>query len=147
VHQSAIFAINPRWRIGRIVEEGWVPDEDTREALGIERGWYDRYPHELSGGELQRVALLRVLAPATRYLVADEVTAMLDPVAQAEIWRFLLTRSRAGLGIIAISHDEPLLRHTTSRCYDVEWGKLHPRTVAVRESEHPNHEEPIRRRA
>ena len=114
VHQNALASVDPRWRIGRIVEEGWEPDEEAREAAGVSRHWYDRYPHEVSGGELQRVALLRALSPQTRYLVADELTAMLDPVTQAGIWRFLLGRRDQGLGILAISHDRALLARLTA---------------------------------
>lgn len=124
VHQSAVFALDPRWRIGRILAEGWEPDEMTRKALGVSRAWYDRFPHEISGGELQRVALLRALAPSTRYLVADELTAMLDPVTQADIWRFLLEKCQQGLGIVAISHDRPLLEQLSARRYDMVGGRL-----------------------
>ncbi len=115
LHQSPIHAVDPRWRLGRIVEEAWSPDDDTREALGVARGWYDRYPHEVSGGELQRIALLRALAPGVRYLVADEISAMLDPVTQADIWAALKTRCAAGLGILAISHSKALLGRIASR--------------------------------
>lgn len=107
--QSPLTAVNPRWRIGRIVHEAWQPDEATREALGVSRHWYDRYPHEISGGELQRVVILRALAPAVRFLVADEITAMLDLITQAKIWRFLRSRVSGGLGILTISHDRALL--------------------------------------
>ncbi|SEQ62585.1 ABC-type dipeptide/oligopeptide/nickel transport system, ATPase component [Devosia sp. YR412] len=124
LHQSSIFAVDPRWRIGRIVEEGWQPDEATRQALGISRAWYDRYPHEISGGELQRVTLLRALSPQTRYLIADEITAMLDPITQADIWRLLLARCEAGLGILAISHDAPLLARVATRTVTMQSGKL-----------------------
>ena len=116
--------MDPRWRIGRIVEEGWQPDEVTRKALGVSRAWYDRYPHEISGGELQRVTLLRALSPQTRYLIADEITAMLDPITQAEIWRFLLTRCQAGLGILAISHDAPLLTRIAPQRHTLSNGRL-----------------------
>lgn len=124
LHQSSIFSVDPRWRIGRIVEEGWQPDEATRNALGVSRTWYDRYPHEISGGELQRVTLLRALSPQTRYLIADEITAMLDPITQAEIWRFLLTRCEAGLGILAISHDASLLARIASQHHTLANGQL-----------------------
>ena len=124
LHQSSVFAVDPRWRIGRIVEEGWQPDEATSKALGVSRSWYDRYPHEISGGELQRVTLLRALSPQTRYLIADEITAMLDPITQAEIWRFLLTRCEAGLGILAISHDAPLLARIAPQCHTLTSGQL-----------------------
>ena len=110
IHQTAIFAVNPRWKIGRIVSEANPPDEMLMLALGVRRQWLDRYPHELSGGELQRVALLRSLTPGTRFLIADEITSMLDPIAQSEIWLALLEISaRRDIGILAISHDLALL--------------------------------------
>ncbi|TDH36280.1 ATP-binding cassette domain-containing protein [Pseudohoeflea suaedae] len=124
VHQSAIVSVDPRWRIGRIVEEGWEPDEASREALGVPRSCYDRYPHEVSGGELQRICLLRALAPETRFLVADELTAMVDPVTQADIWRHLRQRSRQGLGIVAISHDQALLRRVADSIHQMDGGRL-----------------------
>ena len=124
VHQSAIASVDPRWRIGRIIEEGWQPDEATRRALGVSRSWYDRYPHEISGGQLQRVTLLRALSPATRYLVADELTAMLDPITQSEIWHVLRDHCRSGLGILAISHDAPLLSRIAARQFKLSQGQL-----------------------
>lgn len=124
VHQSATFSVDPRWRIGRIIEEGWVPDDETREAIGVARSWYDRYPHEVSGGELQRICLLRAIAPATRYLIADELTAMLDPITQADLWRFLKELSGKGLGIVAISHDNALLARVASRRFQMQAGRF-----------------------
>ena len=110
IHQTAIFAVNPRWKIGRIVSEACLPDEALMQALGIRRQWLDRYPHELSGGELQRVALLRSLTPGTRFLIADEITSMLDPIAQSEIWHALIDVSeKRDIGILVISHDRALL--------------------------------------
>ncbi len=115
LHQSPVFATDPRWQIGRIVTEAWQPDDATRMELGVETAWYDRYPHEISGGELQRIALLRAMAPGLHYLVADEITAMLDPVAQVDIWQCLLARAQKGLGILAISHDQALLKRIATR--------------------------------
>lgn len=129
VHQSAVMAVNPRWRIGQIIEEGWAPDEATRAALGVRRAWYDRFPHEVSGGELQRIALLRAMSPQTRFLIADELTTMLDPITQMDIWRFLLDRCRAGLGILAITHDEMLLNRIASRRLSLVAGTLRTRTA------------------
>lgn len=116
VHQTAIFAVNPRWKVGRLVSEACVPDESLVQAFGIRRQWFGRYPHELSGGELQRVALLRALAPATRFLIADEITSMLDPIAQSEIWHALIDVSeKRDIGILAISHDLALLDRVADR--------------------------------
>lgn len=126
IHQSSIFAVNPRWRLGRIIAEAWQPDDATLDAIGVSRAWFDRYPHEISGGELQRVVLARALAPNTRFLVADEVSAMLDPITQVDIWAFLMDRCRQGLGILAISHDAALLKRVSSRQVALGNGTLEP---------------------
>lgn len=111
VFQNPELAINPRWRIRQILAESHPPDAHWLEAFGIHPGWLSRYPHELSGGELQRVAIARILNPATRYLIADEMTAMLDANTQALIWQGVLTFvQQQQVGLIVISHDEPLLK-------------------------------------
>jgi peptide/nickel transport system ATP-binding protein len=66
VFQNPELAVNPRWRIDRILREGHPPQLHHLDALGIHPGWLTRYPHELSGGELQRVAIARVLNRQTR---------------------------------------------------------------------------------
>jgi peptide/nickel transport system ATP-binding protein/Fe3+-transporting ATPase len=110
VFQNPELAVNPRWRIDRILREGHPPQLHYLDALGIHPGWLTRYPHELSGGELQRVAIARVLNRQTRYLIADEMTAMLDANTQALIWQVILEFARQNqVGVIAISHDRPLL--------------------------------------
>lgn len=111
VFQNPELSVNPRWRIDRILREGHPPQQQILDALGIHAGWLTRYPHELSGGELQRVAIARILNRNTRYLIADEMTAMLDANTQALIWQVVLDFARQyHVGIIAISHDLPLLQ-------------------------------------
>jgi len=73
VFQNPELSVNPRWRIRQILAEGCPPDPACLEALGIHSGWLNRYPHELSGGELQRIAIARILNPSTQYLIADEL--------------------------------------------------------------------------
>jgi peptide/nickel transport system ATP-binding protein/Fe3+-transporting ATPase len=111
VFQNPELSVNPRWRIDRILREGHPPQQHILDTLGIHPGWLTRYPHELSGGELQRVAIARVLNRHTRYLIADEMTAMLDANTQALIWQVVLDFARQyHLGVIAISHDQPLFK-------------------------------------
>lgn len=116
IAQHPELAVNPRWRIARVLGEGGAPTPAVLDALEIDRGWLRRWPHELSGGELQRIALARVLNPRTRYLIADEMTAMLDAATQAQIWQ--AARSFAtnhGVGVLVISHDAPLLARLCAR--------------------------------
>lgn len=110
IFQNPELAVNPRWRIRQILQEGCIPAPDLLNALGIHKNWLNRYPHELSGGELQRIAVARVLNPATRYLIADEMTAMLDANTQALIWQAVLNYVRTyRVGLLVISHESALL--------------------------------------
>ena len=112
VVQHAERAMDPRWRIRDVLAEtGADPaDVDAMEQAILDPGWRDRYPHEISGGELQRVNLARALLAEPRYVVADEITASLDAVTQAEIWHLLTDHARRhGVGVLVIAHDQPLL--------------------------------------
>ena len=74
-----------------------------------------RYPRELSGGELQRFCIARAWG-RTRYLLCDEITAMLDLITQAQIWQFLLEEAqRRELGLLVVSHNSTLLERICSR--------------------------------
>ena len=80
------------------------------EKLGIRSSWLERYPMELSGGELQRICVARALGPKLRFLLCDEASAMLDVITQAQLWRFLLDQAeRRSLGLLIVSHDAKLL--------------------------------------
>jgi peptide/nickel transport system ATP-binding protein len=114
--QSPELAVNSRWTAGRILREAFEPDPSLLDAFGIRPAWLERFPHELSGGELQRIATVRALAPPLRFLVADEITASLDPLTQAEIWRALLAlAAERRLGLLVIGHDAPLLARVATR--------------------------------
>jgi len=120
VSQHPELAVDPRWRLAEILAEAGPVDADLLDALSIARGWLDRYPHELSGGELQRVTVARALLSGATYVVADEVSAMLDPITQAQIWHVLLDRvRRGGIGLVAICHDDPLLDVVAGRVVDL----------------------------
>lgn len=81
-----------------------------REMVGVRDEWLTRRPHELSGGELQRVCIVRALACEPRYLVCDEISTMLDALTQADLWKCLLRwADEAGAGIVAVTHS-PMLR-------------------------------------
>jgi ABC-type dipeptide/oligopeptide/nickel transport system ATPase subunit len=109
--QSPELATDPRWTVGRILANGIPPTDEVLRTLGIQPEWCDRFPAELSGGELQRVSLARFLGPSTRYLICDEITAQLDALSQAQLWAGLMAMcNMRGIGLLVISH-EPLLRN------------------------------------
>lgn len=109
-------AVNPRWKMKKILTEAWVPPEEMIRKMGIEQGWMNRWPAELSGGELQRFCVLRALSPQTKFLIADEMTTMLDMITQAQIWRVVTEyAARKEMGIVVISHEKYLLERLCGR--------------------------------
>lgn len=84
--------------------------------LGLDQGLLDRYPHQLSGGEMQRLALARIMLLQPYFVVADEPTSRLDLSAQAEVVRLLEQLARTqNWSFLFISHDEDLLHAVCDR--------------------------------
>ncbi|GAB3045648.1 hypothetical protein GCM10027286_05140 [Virgibacillus ainsalahensis] len=112
-------AINPKWKMGKVLAEAQVADRELLQALGIREEWLTRYPSELSGGELQRFCVARVFHSHTKYIIADEMTTMLDTITQAEIWQVVLKLAEERkIGVLAISHDYDLLQRISNRTID-----------------------------
>lgn len=110
--QQSEFAFNPRLTIKQSLRESWRDDGfmDLLELYGVESGWLDRRPSQVSGGQLQRINLVRALLPSTEYLICDEITAHLDMITQQQIWQALSEEAyKRKLGLLVISHDEELL--------------------------------------
>lgn len=113
-------AVNPRWKMGKSLREGWEPEEQVLAALGIEEAWLNRWPNELSGGELQRFCVARALGPMTRYLIADEMTTMLDAITQAQIWHAVLDHAKKrDIGIVVVSHERHLIQRLCTKVIDI----------------------------
>ena len=114
-------AVDPRLRMSKTLEEAGKVPQRLLDDLGIQRRWLSRYPHELSGGELQRFCIARALAANPRYLVADEISTMLDALTQAQIWRFLVAETQArGIGLVFVSHSPALTERIATRVVDLE---------------------------
>ncbi|MGI6254596.1 MAG: ABC transporter ATP-binding protein, partial [Acutalibacter sp.] len=110
VWQHPETVVDPLLPLGVTLSEASPPEQRLLQALHIREGWLTRYPTELSGGELQRFCLARALHPATRYLLCDGISAMLDLVTQAQIWEFLLQEAKTrNLGFLVVSHSDSLL--------------------------------------
>lgn len=108
--------LDPRMRMrDSLREAGEVPD-GLLDALGIQRAWMNRFPHELSGGEMQRFCIVRALAAHPRYLVCDEISTMLDAVTQAQIWHALVAEADAlSMGVVFVSHSPALTERIATR--------------------------------
>ncbi|NCB62385.1 MAG: ATP-binding cassette domain-containing protein [Clostridia bacterium] len=110
-------AVDPLLPLGETLSEAGPPEARILNGLGIRSEWYARYPAELSGGELQRFCVARALGKHTRFLLCDEMTAMLDTVNQAELWRFVLSEcAQRDIGLLAVSHSDALLARLVTRC-------------------------------
>ncbi|MFS3128749.1 ABC transporter ATP-binding protein [Nocardioides sp. Bht2] len=121
VMQHAVTAMNPRWRISEILAEPRSGRDlaELTPAL-VDPAWLDRFPHEVSGGQLQRINLARALLADPAFIVADEITASLDPITQARIWQLLLAQAlERGIGVLVISHDDALLKVLCDRVLDI----------------------------
>lgn len=116
IWQQPEFAVNPRLRMREVLAEGDEVEERVIRGLGIEPDWLNRFPAELSGGEIQRFSIARALGKRTKFLLADEITTMLDLITQSQIWNFLLDEvERREIGLIAVSHSQPLLDRICTR--------------------------------
>lgn len=120
VYQHPEKAVNPRWKMERTLKEGWNPDELTLKELGIEKAWLKRWPSELSGGELQRFCIARVLGPDTKFLICDEISTMLDVITQAQIWqKVLAVAEKNHLGMLVVTHNMALAKRVCDRIIEL----------------------------
>ncbi len=111
--------VNPRLRMREVLKEGDDISQDIIEGLGIEDDWKNRFPAEISGGEMQRFCIARALGKRTRFLLADEISTMLDLITQSQLWSFLIEEvERRKIGLLTVSHSMPLLEQVCTRiCY------------------------------
>ena len=110
IWQQPEMAVNPRLKMKEALAEGDEVEERVIRGLGIEEDWLNRFPAELSGGEMQRFSIARSLGKRTRFLIADEISTMLDLITQSQIWNFVLKEVKdREIGLIAVSHSQPLL--------------------------------------
>lgn len=113
-------AVNPKWKMGKVLSEVKKFSDEEIAGIGIRKEWLERFPEELSGGELQRFCVLRTLNENTKFLIADEMTTMLDTITQAQIWNVVLDYAKEhGIGVVAISHEKDLLDRICTRIVDL----------------------------
>ena len=132
VYQDAAGALDPRLTVRAQVEEPLtihdLPRDGAKaalEAVGLSGALADRYPHEMSGGQLQRVVIARALALKPDLLVLDEPVSALDVSIQAQIVNLLLDLQRErGLTYLFVSHDLSVVRHISDRIAVMYLGQI-----------------------
>lgn len=125
IFQDPIAALDPRMTLGRIVSRPLATFEPglsrreararaiaTLEQVGLSADFADRYPHELSGGQAQRVGIARALVGRPRMIVCDEPVSALDVSIQAQVINLLMDLQQGmGLALVFISHNLAVVRH------------------------------------
>jgi len=96
---------------------------EVLELVGL-GGKEHRYPHELSGGEQQRVAVARAFVNRPLILLADEPTGNLDPDTSIEIMRLLDRINRTGTTVVMVTHDSNIVNQKRRRVVEIEGGKI-----------------------
>lgn len=136
IFQNPYSSLNPRLRIGTSVGEALacsgIPkkERETRVAallqqVGLEEEYALRYPHEFSGGQRQRMAIARALAPEPSIIVCDEPVSALDASVQAQVLNVLKdSQDRLGLSYLFISHDLAVISHMSDRIAVMYRGKI-----------------------
>ncbi len=136
VHQDPGAALDPWWSIGATLREALAiagvggADREARidevmEAVGLPATVKRRYAHELSGGQLRRVGLARILVLRPEVVILDEPTSGLDLSVQATVLRFFQeTRERFGLTYLFISHDLAVVRLICQRVAIMYLGRI-----------------------
>ena len=158
VFQDPYSSLDPRMPIGNAIAEPLIIHkmasgtelEDRVSAslktVGLNPGLRNRYPHEFSGGQQQRIALARALAVTPSFLVADEPISSMDVSIQGQLINLLeRLREQMGLTYLFISHDLRMVRHIADRvavmylgriveitdCDELFENPLHPYTQAL----------------
>jgi peptide/nickel transport system ATP-binding protein len=100
----------------RLHGKDWSTVEALASRLRLTHALLDRLPSEISGGELQRFALLRALLLDPAFLFADEATSRLDPVSQKDVMAFLTEIvAETGLAVLFVTHDRDLADRISTR--------------------------------
>lgn len=136
VFQDPYGSLSPRHRVRDAVAEPlrvqgrWDATGPARVAalldrVGLDPGYGDRFPHELSGGQCQRAGIARALASEPRLLVLDEPVSALDPSVRAGVLNLLADlQDDLGLAYLFICHDRAVVRHFADRAVEMRGGRL-----------------------
>ena len=139
VFQDYTSSTNPRFLVKNIIEESLIVLEkktekkidkynkikELLETVGLNESFMDRYPHELSGGQLQRVCIARAIATEPQFILLDEAISSLDASTQTQIMDLLKElQNKYNLSYIFITHDLPSITYMCDRVLFFYEGKI-----------------------
>ncbi len=154
IFQDPLSSLNPRMTVGQIIAEPlksfyphlskpeiFVQVKTIMDEVGLIPEHINRYPHEFSGGQCQRIGIARALILKPKIIVCDEPVSALDVSIQAQIVNLLkMLQKKRGLSLIFIAHDLSIVRYISDRIMVMYLGKIaelaHYRTIYKRAS-HP----------
>ncbi|MCR2785963.1 MULTISPECIES: ABC transporter ATP-binding protein [unclassified Microbacterium] len=153
IFQDPYRSLNPRLTVEQLIAEVWevhpdlLPAKQRRgrtmellESVGLGDQHLKRFPHELSGGQCQRIAIARALAMDPSVIVCDEAVSALDVSVQAQILNLLARLQREkGLTYLFISHDLSVVQHVSDRIAVMYLGRIVETGAADEILEAPRH--------
>ncbi|HEY1491883.1 MAG TPA: oligopeptide/dipeptide ABC transporter ATP-binding protein, partial [Steroidobacteraceae bacterium] len=153
VFQDPLGSLDPRMRVRQIVAEGLNVHEPSLTAagrgarvaealarVGLPQQLQERYPHELSGGQGQRVGIARAMVLAPRLLVCDEPVSSVDVATQVQVVELLAALKRdSGLTLLFVSHNLAVVRRLCERVLVLYLGRMMERAPTATLFRHPRH--------
>ena len=154
IFQDPLASLNPRMTCGEIIAEplkthfsGMKKPERREkvrkmmEKVGMDPAWINRYPHEFSGGQCQRIGIARALITNPKLIICDEPVSALDVSVQAQVVNLLMQlQDELGISLLFIAHDLSVVKHISNRIMVLYFGNVVEVGTSKQVIEDPQHE-------